>query len=711
MFISNLYLIYTSLSPSSDGSVLKKRVEILNDLDTRIVLNFTPILNTVVGFTGAVSFEKAGSHADIEIGNIAEYEVVVKLSFDTADNGSISKTSYFDVKLPVTIELQSLASTDRSYSRTLLLLASCCFPVLYVDKTDAGDDMNRSLHFTPCFVGNTYFKDLQLWNRSECFLEYLVDSDQPAGQFTISEFDNGAKIELGHPLKLPPFASKRLRVSFKSNVVGDGSVQFYIRNLNNFENLFGILCTYSVIDKEESDLVSIIKADDSVLQYGKLFSIDTVYSDIVSVSGFWVQNNSKEDIQLSISSHGSPDIMVNFSKLFLNKQHSNEFIVLNDRNGECEFSYEPVDETTSSADGSQSDLENDISIDLDPISTHRKHRSPRSDFNTWGARGHSYQEILPYSFLRLEARDPSDLPFENSRYFLGRSKSSELMLGTQHDLNVITVGAGKKIPCTVQIKTTAISGSLQKNYYNLDIELFLPLRGKKYVRVLKCKASVCQAIISVQSPIHSLGECCVGEYRQFFVNVTNDCDLPVLVSPFVESDTIGIITKEIEIPPHETIPLKFEFVPKIVNLDYHRIVFFKNLYNSANNTEVEVRAKNVDTHQVLLHSQFYKVNVRNTMRQMQIFYDFCLYGMQNLRLFSIKNSGSSEIITLSLKLQEPDSGVQIFSVLKGLLTTSTSIGDLIARQTSSKVFYLRIFDYMKNILENYNNFYKHSRAK
>jgi len=540
----------------------------------------------------------------------------------------MSKTSYFDVTLPVTVSIND--SDQQDHQRfTLLLLASCCYPVLYLDKTDTGDETNRILHFTPCFVGNTYFKDIQLWNRSECTLEYSINTMQMIPQISLSEYDSGSKIDFGQSLKLAPFASKRVRVSFRSSTVGEGTTHLRVQNLNNPENVFGVACNYSVVDKDETDVISIVLDDGTVLPYGKVFTVDTVYSDIVRIEGFWIQNNSKGDIELSVSNRECVDVHVNFSKLFLEKKHNPEFIS-DEMTSHGVQDLDPADDSASSADGSQSDLDLDTSLvsNMEPVLISRKESgSMRSDFDTWGTGRFNFESILPYSYLRLDFKEAKDLSLEDNRYFLGNSKSKSRSLSSLHyGSNVIVVGAGKRIPCTVQIKTKADSGVLQKNIYNIDLGLVSPALGKSYIRVIKCRASCCRALISVPSPVLNLGECCVGEYRQFFINVTNECDLPVVASPFVESDTIGVITKEVSIPPHETRQVKLEFVPKIVSLDYHRVVFIKNSYNPSNNLEVEVKARNLDTHQVLLHSQFYKINVRNTMRQVQIFYDVCLYG-------------------------------------------------------------------------------------
>ena len=46
-----------------------------------------------------------------------------------------------------------------------------------------------------------------------------------------------------------------------------------------------------------------------------------------------------------------------------------------------------------------------------------------------------------------------------------------------------------------------------------------------------------------------LGECSVGDYRSAAFLVQNNSDLPALVKPFVESDTLSVPEKEVLIAP------------------------------------------------------------------------------------------------------------------------------------------------------------------
>lgn len=61
--------------------------------------------------------------------------------------------------------------------------------------------------------------------------------------------------------------------------------------------------------------------------------------------------------------------------------------------------------------------------------------------------------------------------------------------------------------------------------------------------------------------------------------------------------------------PREVKRLKIEYVARELDKNYHKKITFMNVMNSHDHKEVEVRATNIDSHQVLFHSVFYKVTL------------------------------------------------------------------------------------------------------
>ena len=142
----------------------------------------------------------------------------------------------------------------------------------------------------------------------------------------------------------------------------------------------------------------------------------------------------------------------------------------------------------------------------------------------------------------------------------------------------------------------------------------------------------------------------------------NNCsDFPAVCVPTVDSSTLGTRDKLLYIPPRSSLQTRFEYVAKTINTEYRRGIVFRNLLNSDNTIEVEVLARNIDINQVLLHSQYYKVNTRNTKREQQVFFDACLYDVPNIKLFSIENISSNEVhLSLTSEAISPACEIRLF---------------------------------------------------
>ncbi|CAM9988354.1 unnamed protein product [Ectocarpus fasciculatus] len=83
--------------------------------------------------------------------------------------------------------------------------------------------------------------------------------------------------------------------------------------------------------------------------------------------------------------------------------------------------------------------------------------------------------------------------------------------------------------------------------------------------------------------------------------------------------------------------MKVEYVPRKINSKYRKTVTVVNALNPHGNADVEIAASNTDTHHVLYHSHFYKVFVKNRMRQQQVYFNHAVTGCPELRTFDVHN--------------------------------------------------------------------------
>jgi hypothetical protein len=120
----------------------------------------------------------------------------------------------------------------------------------------------------------------------------------------------------------------------------------------------------------------------------------------------------------------------------------------------------------------------------------------------------------------------------------------------------------------------------------------------------------CASLISVAPKgVYDLGLCSVGEYRTAILEVTNESELPALVFPAVpeSSDVLDVAKaeREVYIAPREVVQVRVGYIARTEASEYVDSVALVNAYNVNDSKSVSLTARNVDTHQVLLHSMFY----------------------------------------------------------------------------------------------------------
>jgi hypothetical protein len=203
-------------------------------------------------------------------------------------------------------------------------------------------------------------------------------------------------------------------------------------------------------------------------------------------------------------------------------------------------------------------------------------------------------------------------------------------------------------------------------------------------RTYSCKSMCCLSYITVSPQLRDLKDCNVGDFYVSTFLVTNHSDLETRIKPYVESETLSIpMDQNFVIPPKESISVRFDYVAQLENTDYHRRIIFLNENNAVNHQMLEVRARNIDTQQVLQHSLFYKIFTGNKKQQLQIYYDVCLLNMPNVRTFRIRNTTSQPIHMQIIPCDERYDGEIVILALKNDIPSKLSAVDDTSRLNSS----------------------------
>jgi hypothetical protein len=174
------------------------------------------------------------------------------------------RTSYFNVTTTamVSFQLVDRATNQTSTTHTMMLTitATLCMSLLHVDEME--------IDFGDCYVGDKLNRVIQVWNRSECPLEYKIAlaSSTPTGSRsnTLGTFDDGSmstpvvitcgdNSRMMYPSastsKLPTFGAEKLNISVQPRVSGHYNMKFRVENMKNSQNTKHIVCKVHVIDK------------------------------------------------------------------------------------------------------------------------------------------------------------------------------------------------------------------------------------------------------------------------------------------------------------------------------------------------------------------------------------------------------------------------------------------------------------------------------
>ncbi len=117
------------------------------------------------------------------------------------------------------VSTQVLVGTNEGSENLVNLTAfsinvSLCISMMEVDETE--------VEFDSCSVGSNYVRDVQVWNRSECFLNFkLIPLSESAGNCPLlfSDFETSQTLQFHTQVSIPPFSSKRFQRDHR-NVLG-----------------------------------------------------------------------------------------------------------------------------------------------------------------------------------------------------------------------------------------------------------------------------------------------------------------------------------------------------------------------------------------------------------------------------------------------------------------------------------------------------------
>lgn len=136
--------------------------------------------------------------------------------------GKDAQPSYFNITSVLTVKYCMRGvdefSETKEENRELHVSATYCTSILHIEYEET------KIEFDSCVLGETYRRDVQVWNRSECDLVFQINSTSSTSEFeshiTFHDFDSGHArlISLNRHCKIAPYSNKRIRISLSAKV-------------------------------------------------------------------------------------------------------------------------------------------------------------------------------------------------------------------------------------------------------------------------------------------------------------------------------------------------------------------------------------------------------------------------------------------------------------------------------------------------------------
>lgn len=649
-----------------------------------------------------------------------------------------------------------MSDTDEVISVSIPVTASLCLSILSID-----DDR---IEFNKCVLGNTYVRDFQIWNRSECPLYFRLSGRQKAinmeeiipanvnpaaagdDKTTIAfqDFDNNTSIALEQSVQIQACSSKRIRTTFRAKLVGDDEYSIAVENVNNSLNCSMLYIHTSVMEKQDEHVLVLEPTDEDKCIHEWSIDFGNCHYNVPQTKKCYIKNTGKTVVRTHLESFKSTKVAsVTVQLLDPSDCFTMDDAAASMRNHELAEEYCVAHEANDAEEEEDKDADADVdakaganlSVQLiNPTVNRLRERYYESAGSS--VRSHM-PSVISYLYNKVvvdKFETNLDIVEKPSRLFCGSGSGAlaGVTVGPRVMLDSVESGASQATPVQdseaplvsyvsesftldpgarklVGISWTPLpknstSGNRSNSLTDARLKMFIkhhvvapaapalnpavpaavaaaPAPGGAAAAValigtsaepalpavrwvsslIVCESRCCAAVVTLSADEIDFGECSIGEMTTEVITIKNESALPLLLVPRVESESISLWEREVLLEPNESKLLHVEYVARRVNTNYRRKIFLYNVYDPAATMQVAVKAKNVDTHQILLHSIFYKIYTGNHLRYVQINMENCVYNTSNLKIFSIRNI-YMEPLVLRIGRATDDKDVRLFHI-------------------------------------------------
>ncbi|EME29700.1 uncharacterized protein Gasu_29210 [Galdieria sulphuraria] len=491
--------------------------------------------------------------------------------------------------------------------------------------------------FDNCSVGETYVRDLNVWNLSEIsssftfglkYIDRITLDGKSSYRLTggnlghwiyIVDYETGASIE--DAIDVAGFSYRRLQVIFRALAEGEINYYFEMENQKDLRNSFTIKISSIVTGDLPKDTLEVLNLSGGLVDFGECYYEDSVARKIT------IRNVSKQELEISLGSDRDDEVV---------------YEIVNDDDHFSGIGFDSVSDGDMNAYSMRA-LRKEISETMSSDGSETRKSSALATPD----RVATPENPMPLSLLDTSGYQSIDIS--------GRIDELLIPAGQEKSIRVIFT---PKRPIQEHTPTTKMF-SLRETLCRLMTQTFrLFLRSKSVgSKSISCRAKVCDSVISVEPKEIDLGECDIQSLYHTSAIITNMSELPALISFRYSSKAVFIESQEVTIPTKRSYTLPIHYIPRTITSEYKKQIRIVNRKNRLNDCVISLKASNIDRHRVVFHAKFYELLTETTTNQID--FGVTVVGDPSLRCFRIKNITKSNL-TLELR---GNSEISVYSVL------------------------------------------------
>lgn len=567
-----------------------------------------------------------------------------KTNASISNNNSMDDGSNRDV-----LSTSSLAD----YQVSVKFRASVCQSALWTDVAETG------LSFDDCVLGETYYKDFIIQNRSGIDLYWLLNTmDLSTGIDTLQfiDADTGDSLNIDNPV--PSYSSKQVRMLFMPKEVGEFNYDLQVENANDTRNV--------VQTKVHATVRSVLRKETLIISSGKVVDFGDCISGTWAVQQIVLNNVSESPVEIRFLPEGA--------EMIFDIKQDTSVVEVAER---LETRMNPMRRKFSSNSGSRTGGFNTPASTLTGFS---EASGPNSELSSRSTSPTPRIGDIDGFFSPLLTDSPSiSRTHFTSQPTIPEDSDSEIGLGllsvdgnafteTSSAAESINGGSLSNAPATtlstiesytriedfvlkpgtervIQVsykpqKDISINdfnaGQLIRKNFRICLEYgSFRTEEPKERKVIQCRARTCTSFVEAIPKVINFGDTDVGTLKSLPINIFNRSDIMARVELQFNSKVLNCLRGEITIQPRSYVELKLDLYPRKVNPDYRKQITLVNFLNKDNDQIIEVHSTNIDKNRVTFHSLFYRILTATGAN----FLDFGSIALNSpsLRTFTVEN--------------------------------------------------------------------------